>query len=145
MKQALPFFVILIVLSYAIYWGGNVVAFLEENSLPPTPIEKQIPNLSSVELLNGCGVSGLADNISKYLRDNLFDVKSTDNAHGPDGRSLAFNYPKTLVISRIPDTKMAQRVAELLGVNEVVFIRTDHSSYDITIIIGHNYRELTYE
>ncbi len=145
MKQALPLFITLIVLGFSVYLGKNVVEHLEENSLPPTPIEKQIPYLSSVELLNGCGQSGLAGGISSYLRKNLFDVKSVANATGPDGRTSAFNYPKTLVISRVPDTQMAERVAKLLGVNEVVFIRTDHSSYDITVIIGHNFRELTYE
>lgn len=143
--KSVPLIVTLLILGASIYLGQFRIQYLERNSLPPNPVEKEIPFISSVEILNGCGVPGLASSMASYLRKNRFDVKSTDNAYGPDGGTRAYNYEKTLVISRIPETEMANKVAQLLGVSRATFIRIPHSSYDITVIIGHNYRELTYD
>ena len=46
-----------------------------------------------VEILNGCGVSGLASKVSDLLRDNNIDVVRSENADN-------FNYTQTMLILR---------------------------------------------
>ncbi len=138
MKNSIPLIITLLILLPAIFLGKKRVAYIQSHALVPIPVEETIPDIGSVEILNGCGKSKVAGNLSGYLRKNRFDVKSTGNAQ-------SFNYKKTLVISRIPDMSIAEKVTSLLRCDDPIFIRTNHSSYDVTVIIGHDYGELRNE
>jgi hypothetical protein len=72
--------------------------------------------------------------MADYLRRQHFDVKNIGNADN-------WNFPQTMVISRISDTTIAAQVASVLATNHLVLIRTSENQYDVTVIVGPDYRE----
>lgn len=93
-----------------------------------------IPYIGRLQILNGCGSSGAAQSVAGFLREHHFDVKTIGNADN-------WNFTETLVISRILDTSIAVQVAEALSSNGIVLIRNQETRYDVTVIIGNDYRE----
>ena len=94
-----------------------------------------VPYIGRIQVLNGCGTSGSAHMVAGYLRKHDFDVKNIDNADN-------WNYPETLIISRTGDTTIAAQVAAALHTGNVVMIRNSETPrYDVTVIVGPDYRE----
>lgn len=94
-----------------------------------------VPYIGRIQVLNGCGTSGSAHLVAEYLRKHDFDVKNIDNADN-------WNYPETLIISRTGDTTIAAQVASALHTGNVVMIRNSETTpYDVTVIVGPDYRE----
>lgn len=96
-----------------------------------------IGNVIQLEVLNGCGVSGLADQFTYALRRNGFDVVETGNFDN-------FDMENTVVISRTFNTENAERVARALGINkENILIEASDDFYlDATVVIGSDYKSL---
>lgn len=96
-----------------------------------------IGNIIQLEVLNGCGVSGLANNFTSALRQNGFDVVETGNFKN-------FDMQNTVVIARTFDTENALRVADALGIKEEnVFVEASEDFYlDATVVIGSDYESL---
>ncbi len=141
MNNAVPLFVILLLTVPAVFVGKYRDQWIRDNAALQELKEDQFPNKGSVEILNGCGKSGLGDIYSSFLRKNRFDVKSTGNVVVKN--STIWNYSKTLVISRKKDMQLAQEVATLLRTEPPVFITTDYNESDVTVIIGHDYGDFT--
>ena len=118
-----------------------VLAVLAGKSAPeqhPPPVQEKtvsVPHIGSIEVLNGCGVEGAANQMADFLRSRQFDVKSI-------GNSQSWNYPHTLVISRKKDMSIAQKIAAQLGTDKVVLIRTSEELYDVTVVLGPDFREM---
>jgi len=91
-----------------------------------------------VEVLNGCGVSGIADRFTDYLRENNVDVVET-------GNYIQFDIDETIVIDRIGNKANSDYVAELLNVRQANSITQINSDYfvDVTLIIGRDYFKQT--
>jgi len=92
---------------------------------------------TKVEVLNGCGVNGLAHKFSNFLRKEGFDVLYIGNAD-------RMNYSRTLVIDRGGDSK---KLAEFLKVmkldrSRVVPRKSSDYNIDISIILGRDYKDL---
>lgn len=98
-----------------------------------------IGNIIQLEVLNGCGVPGLANDFTSVLRKNGFDVVETGNFKN-------FDMQNTVVIARTFDAENAHRVASALGVNpENVFIEASEDFYlDATVVIGSDYKSLKF-
>jgi len=96
-----------------------------------------IGTVIQLEVLNGCGVAGLADTFTSTLRNNGFDVVQSGNFDN-------FNMQHTTVISRTPGKDNARRVAEALGIDESrILVEASEDFYlDATIVIGSDYRSL---
>jgi hypothetical protein len=96
-----------------------------------------IGDIIQLEVLNGCGVPGLANDFTSALRKNGFDVVETGNFKN-------FDMQNTVVIARTFDTKNAKRVADALGIaEEHVFIEASEDFYlDATVVIGSDYKSL---
>ena len=96
-----------------------------------------ISNIIQLEVLNGCGVPGLANEFTSVLRKNGFDVVETGNFKN-------FDMQNTVVIARTFDTENAKRVASALGIaEEHVFIEASEDFYlDATVVIGSDYESL---
>ncbi len=112
-------------------------AEIPEEATPETLIaNKKYPNVS-VEILNGCGVSGVAALFKDIVHEKTFDVLNTENA-------AHFKYDNTLIIARTDNIDSAFKLAEELGISrEQVSLETDPSlSVDITMIIGHDYKSV---
>lgn len=96
-----------------------------------------IGNIIQIEVLNGCGVTGLATQFTSILRKNGFDVVETGNFDN-------FDMEETLVIVRTFKTENAHRVAEVLGVEEknILVEASDDFYLDATVVIGSDYQSL---
>lgn len=96
-----------------------------------------IGDVIQLEVLNGCGVPGIANDFTSTLRKNGFDVVETGNFKN-------FDMQNTVVIARTFDDENAQRVADALGISqENVFIEASEDFYlDATVVIGSDYKSL---
>lgn len=93
----------------------------------------------TVEVLNACGVKGLARDFTEYLRKENFDVVNVGNYEG------GFDLEQTYVLDRVSLNKNhAQRVAEALGVNEKqVQPQLEKSRHlMVTVLVGKDYKRL---
>ncbi|MEX0686857.1 MAG: LytR C-terminal domain-containing protein [Balneolales bacterium] len=96
-----------------------------------------IGNIIQLEVLNGCGVSGIATVFTAKLRQNGFDVVETGNFD-------TFDIPETLIIDRSGNLQNAKKLAAALGVSEKNIIRETSPDFylDATIVIGTDYNKL---
>lgn len=90
-----------------------------------------------VEVLNGCGVSGIADRLTEFLRAYKVDVVNLGNYR-------SFDVAHSIIISRNQKTKNAQNIAALIGLDDSSIIEQINPEYllDITFILGKDYRNL---
>jgi hypothetical protein len=91
-----------------------------------------------IQVLNGCGVKGLARMVTPGLRSFGFDVRETRNAAN-------FDHKASAIIDRTGDLEMARIVADSLGVDaQNVSTRAAPNlvDIDITLIVGADYRRL---
>lgn len=94
-------------------------------------------DIIQVEVLNGCGVSGVGDRFTDFLRNNNFDVVNI-------GNYIRFDMDETIVIERIGNKANAYKVAEALGVKKENVIQQLNNDYflDVSIVIGRDYYTL---
>ena len=90
-----------------------------------------------VEVLNGCGVSGVAEKFTDFLRSNHFDVVQT-------GNYISFDIDKSMVIDRTDNKANAVKVADALGIDHKNIIQQLNKDYilDVSIIIGKDFKRL---
>ena len=135
-----------LLLNIAIFILGVVIIYMSislfhklYNPYKDDPIAaKEIPSeIIQVEVLNGCGVSGVADRYTDFLRAQKFDVVNV-------GNYISFDVDKTMVIDRIGNEANARKVAESLGVSEENVFQQLNEDYflDVSIIVGKDYNKL---
>jgi hypothetical protein len=117
---------------FSVYVGTKKLGVEEEHKTTQKTVS--IPDIGSIELLNGCGAEGAANKVADYLRTNNFDVKFVGNAD-------TWNYPFTMVISRSKNDSIANQVAQILKTDKLVKIRDNDNSFDVTVVIGPDYGE----
>jgi len=107
------------------------------NENPVEVNQNKADAIVQVEVLNGCGVSGIADKITEYLRNNNFDVVQV-------GNYTSFDMDKSIVIDRTGNKINAKKVAAALGINEKNIVQQINSDYllDCSIVIGKDYFSL---
>lgn len=95
-----------------------------------------------LDVLNGCGVSGVADRFTDFLRANDFDVVELGN-YKIKGQ-INYNIDETFVIDRIGNKANAIKVAEALGIEKVKVIQQMNEDYflDVSLVIGKDYYKL---
>ena len=97
-----------------------------------------IENPITFEILNGCGVPGIANQFSKIVQRFGHDVRIVGNAE-------EFGYEKTVLIDRGKRTeKEIKKVREELGLSakRVLQIKAKGYSTDVTLILGSDYANL---
>jgi hypothetical protein len=96
-----------------------------------------VGDIIQVEVRNGCGVTGLAAEMTQFLRGEGFDVVEV-------GDYTSFDEPKTLVIDRVGNLEAAQQVAASLGLPEDRVIQEIREGYflDASVVIGLDYATL---
>ena len=94
-------------------------------------------SIIQVEVLNGCGVSGVADQFTNYLRQHHFDVVQM-------GNYISFDVEKSIVIDRTGNMANAFKVADTLGVGRKNVIQQKNNNYflDVSFIIGKDFNSL---
>jgi len=125
---------IIIVMGWSIYEKMNST----DQAASTEKSEQKPSEIIQVEVLNGCGVSGVGDTFTDFLRSSKIDVVNTDNY-------VSFDVDETIVIDRIGNMANARKVAELLGIKPDRAVNQLNSDYfvDVTIIIGKDYFSLT--
>ena len=82
-----------------------------------------------IEVLNGCGSPGAADDVAMLLRRAGFLVDRVGNADH-------FHYRKDIVVARSVSHARATAVGRILGGITVVEQKIPEYPYDITVIVG---------
>lgn len=96
-----------------------------------------VGEIIQVEVRNGCGVSGLAAETTRFLRRQGFDVVEV-------GDYSSFDETHSFVIDRVGDLESAMKVAHALGIPEdrvVQEIRLDYY-LDASVVLGRDYENL---
>jgi hypothetical protein len=90
-----------------------------------------------LEVLNGCGISGIAEKLTNYLRQNDFDVVQVGNYR-------SYDIDNTLVVDRTGNKNNALKVAEALGIDSKNVIQQINNDYflDVSLIIGKDFNRL---
>lgn len=96
-----------------------------------------ISEVIQLEVLNGCGITGIATRFTDKLREYGFDVVETGNYDH-------FDVSNTFVISRSGQMENAYRVADALGISRQQVLREQAPEFylDVTLIIGSDYESL---
>lgn len=122
---------VILLISYSIY--QKLANNNKSNSADES--EGKISEIIQVEVLNGCGASGIADRFTEYLRTHGCDVVSSSNYS-------QFDVQKTIVIDRIGNPANAKYIADLLGVKNIITQINKEYFLDVSVIIGNDYRKL---
>lgn len=95
-----------------------------------------IPNTGQIQILNGCGKPGAAEQFRNYLTDRGFDIIEFGNAG-------SWNYAHTLVIARTSNEPVARDLAKVLDTENLIHLSDPLAMVDATVIIGKDYEELS--
>ena len=108
--------------------SNNVNANLNKNTYVEAKAE--------VEILNGCGQSGIANLFTHFLRFHNYDIIEIKNADN-------FNYEETyIIINNSNKLSLAKELIELLKINEKNISIDKNKIWEISIIIGKDYKML---
>jgi hypothetical protein len=139
-----------LVLNIVIALLGIVVFFLLysfiTNSFVNKPVEwttesqeqsRGDTEIIQLDVLNGCGVSGVAQKFTDFLRKRNYDVVQSSNYK-------TFDVQESIVIDRLGDLQAARRVAYALGVDEKNVVQLINTDYylNVSVVIGHDYKKL---
>lgn len=117
----------------------SVVTKFQKTKGPADKESKMKPaaDIVQLEVLNGCGVMGVAEKFTEYLRRKNFDVVQVGNYR-------SFDIDSTMVIDRTGNAANAEKVAGCIGIDESSIIQQINNDYflDVTLIIGKDYGQL---
>ena len=90
-----------------------------------------------LDVLNGCGASGVAQRFTDYLRKRNFDVVQSTNYK-------TFDVEESLVIDRTGDLEAARKVAYALGIEDKNIVQQINPDYylNVSVVIGRDYEKL---
>ncbi len=89
-----------------------------------------------INILNGCGESGIAAKLKEYFRKREFDVVEIGN--------YKEEVEKCIVFDRLGDKRSAYKVAQTVGINDSLVISNIDSTQYVrtTLVIGKDWKEL---
>jgi hypothetical protein len=154
----LLFFILLIILGSVSYYFYNLNFQKERpqspesgteeiNTSPPVePVEKeeqqpsQMVHTIQVEILNGCGVNGVARIFQSVLRDNGIDVVNTEN-YVVNGK-VFWDVDQTFIIDQIGVAEQAKSIAKILQIplTNIESRENPAAIYDISVVVGKDYK-----
>ena len=117
---------------------GTTNSFTPTNNEMPQQVTLSSKKLLKVEVLNGCGIQGIASQITDFLRQRNIDVVYFGNFE-------KWDLSETLVIDRVNhDLTKAKIIGKILGIEENRMFPqiSPQRQLDVTIIIGKNYSQL---
>ncbi len=123
--------VIAVFLLYSVLEKTGIISFTNNKDIKPQNVQQLI----QVEVLNGCGVTGVGDGLTDVLRAKGIDVVKTGNYR-------SFDIENTFIIDRLGKIETANRVADSLNLDKRFIITEKNKSYflDLTIVIGKDYK-----
>ncbi|MDA0986930.1 MAG: LytR C-terminal domain-containing protein [Bacteroidetes bacterium] len=116
-------------------WNGNLI-------LRDDVVKKDSLSSIQINVLNGCGKSGVADKVTNYLRNLGYDIVDVGNYQN-------FNVKETLVIDRIGEklnfeNQVPYLIASQLGIKKQNVVQQINPSFYVntTILIGSDFNNL---
>lgn len=124
--------VLIIVQLYGILWQDAPSRPIVQGSITDT---SHIP--IQINILNGCGVSGVGNTLTKYCRQFGYDVVEM-------GNYKSFDVKFSIVIDRSGKSEEAYRLASLLGIDKKNVIKQFSTDQMVTasVVIGKDYQTL---
>lgn len=92
-----------------------------------------------VEVFNGCGVPGVAGEVTQKLIEHGYRATDGGNERNPDGTSN-FNVDKTTIFIFSDDKALGRRLKEILGVGLVSYKARTQRLIDVKIVVGKDYK-----
>jgi len=129
-------FILVVLLGYFIYSGAGKL--FGKKNVAETAQAPGVQRLIQVKIYNGCGIKGLGEKMTEYLRKKNFDIIDTENYS-------SFDIEETLVIDNRGNLENAVRAAEALGVNPKKNVSQNINEdflLDVIVIIGKDYKNL---
>jgi len=101
------------------------------------PSDSRASDIIQIEVLNGCGVEGIARSVRDYFVEMGFDVVAVDNYSRMD-------VDRTFVVDRSGNKETARQVALALGVADSTIVVDVRPEYylDAVVVLGRDYAEL---
>ena len=120
----------------------NIESDVKNQTIEQKPEIKQPEKMIQIEVLNGCGKSGIAKIFEEYLRQQGYDVVNTEN-YRLMGK-INWNVAHSKVIDQIGNIEFAEDVAKSLGIDDKYVSSNDNPSpvYDVTVVIGKDFDTL---
>jgi hypothetical protein len=111
--------------------------FISHNFLRPPVSAADGNKVIQVDVLNGCGATGVAVKFTEFLRARGFDVLEM-------GNYKSFDVEESIVLDRIGNIDIAKKVANAIGINEKNIVQqlSNDSYIDCTIVIGRDFKNL---
>lgn len=115
---------------------------VESEKIPDPPVVAIAERKVQVEILNGCGVSGVARSFEEYLKKSGFDVVNTDN-YIVKGK-VKWDVANSMVLDMVGKPEQAHAVARALGIPETNVISEDRPEalWDVRVVIGRDLEKL---
>jgi len=115
----------------------SVVKTISSNDTEDSLLVDSTKARIQVEVLNGCGVIGVAEKLTDYLRTNNIDVVNLGNYR-------SFEIENSIIIGRNEKIRNAEIVAAIVGLDNQSIIQQINPDYllDVTFILGKDYRDL---
>ncbi len=109
----------------------------QSETTEPQPVVHPVDQKTQIEILNGCGVSGVAMKATEYLRREEIDVVYM-------GNYTSFDVQNSQVLDRAGNLKNAQKIARILGIPEsqVKAVINKNKQLDASVILGKDYQKL---
>ncbi|MGE5399897.1 MAG: LytR C-terminal domain-containing protein [Ignavibacteriales bacterium] len=132
--------VFIFLLGAIILYMGYAIFAKVLHSGPETETANKTQNPSVIiqaEVLNGCGIGGVADRFTDFLRKNNVDIVNVSNY-------TSFDIDRTMVIDRTGNMANARKIASLLGIKNENVIQQINNDYfvDVSVVIGRDYNQL---
>ena len=97
-------------------------------------LESNIVIKAEIEILNGCGESGIANLYANFLRQQGFDVIESKNADN-------FDYLNTnILVHKKEMMPIAKNLAKILKIKEIQLNKK--GMWDLSLIIGKDYKKI---
>ena len=136
MKNILYYLLSITIIIIVIFFVKKNLSKPQNNNKQNISLNKDFVTKAEIEILNGCGKSGIANLYSNYIRKNNFDVIEIKNADN-------FDYENTLIlIHNSFKENEAIELAKLLKINKNNIKFNNDNIWDLSIIIGKDYNEL---
>ena len=132
------FCIAIVIIGFMISTSDRIINNEEKIELSKSETIEHQYDTVMIEVLNGCGVPGLANKYSNYLRQQGIDVVYVGNAESMD-------YDSTRIIQRVDDQKKCHQLLKVLQVSKdrIKDSETDAPYTDFSLIIGKDYPSLS--
>ena len=135
MKKPIAYILSILLITISIYY---VKMYLNNNLTNAISNHIELENntviKAEIEILNGCGESGIANLYSNYLIKKGFDVIDSRNADN-------FEYLNTTIVVHKKDKlNIAKNLANILKIKTVTI--DERGIWDLSLIIGRDYKNL---